>query len=61
MHSVRALPPHLFSHLSLLFRNDVRAAFPTVARLTSDAEVVQLHARGDGAWVDYYKQQASLP
>jgi len=42
------------------FSNDVRAAFPSVARQTSDAEAKQLHAQGDGAWVDCYKQQASL-
>ena len=53
------------SHLPLTpapspFSNDVRAAFPTVAGQTSDAEAKQLHAQGDGAWVDCYKQQASL-
>lgn len=52
MHSVRVLPPHLFSHLSLLFRNDVRAAFPAVARQTSDEEAKALHPKTNKEWLD---------
>ena len=50
--SARALPPHLFSHLSLLFRNDVRAAFPAVARQTSDEEAKAFHPQTNKEWFD---------
>ena len=51
MRSARELPPHLFSHLCLPFRNDVRAAFPAVVRQTSDEEAKALHPETNKEWI----------